>query len=278
MNRIIAVSLLSVSLAACNGSNLAGKPAGTITQANSQQVASGVSATVTGNSPTTGSGGQTTHAMHAHGRSQVRTASVRRGADSGFDPSCYTQSGDVYTLTNCLYAADGWTEVWNGTETVSYTDQSDWSDTYTLMVVSSDGQGDAENDALTGAQNSSLAGNVYTYAENDGDDFTGVYQGDSFAGNYADNLTWVFTASATDPNSGSETVAGTWSETYTDASGTQSVSTVVSTPTALTIDSTCDTGVVAGEILAVSGSSSVSMTWNGCDQETDVYSGPQGGS
>jgi hypothetical protein len=287
MRRIVIASLLSLPLVACNGSNVAGnKPAGTITQANSQQVAAGITTTVTGganSSPTTGGGeAEEMRTAHPHGASQTRTATVRHAHDDSGDgfvnDACYTQNGDVYTLTNCEWQGDGWTEYFNGTETFNETDQNDWNDSYNLMVVSSDGQGDAESDALNGTEAATQASNVYTYAENDTDAYTGAYQGDLYSGNYSDDLTWVFTASASDPNSGTETVAGTWAETFTDSTGTQDVSTVVSTPTALTIDSSCDSGVTAGEILAVSGASSVSMTWNGCDQETVVYSGPQSGS
>jgi hypothetical protein len=120
-----------------------------------------------------------------------------------------------------------------------------------------------ENDHLAGSESGSSSADSYTYVENFTDDYSGTYQGEAFAGNYAENLTYVFGFDST------MTVDGTWSETFND----ESVGATLTTTDPLQLSCGCASGILSGTVVASSGDSSVTMTWADCE-ETDTYSGP----
>ena len=264
-----------------------GPTKGQITASNSAQVAAALLGTVGG-----GSGG-------SGGSSATMRAKSRRSNFDGAD--CWTVSGDqsdadgdglpadaTFTYANCSYAADGWTETYSGSDelkdTTPTTASVDYTDQFDVQFAVSDSTGDSENDHLTGLDTSaSGAPGAVSYVDASSDDYSGTYESQSYSGNESDDLTYAFTANdsswnpLTDPApAGSETISGSWSDTF----GGQEIDTNVSTPTALAYDPACNGGdFTAGQIVAASSDgSSVTITWNGCNDVTETYQGGSSGS
>lgn len=284
MKRLMGITLAAVSglaLGGCNDGSLAGRAHGSITQQNSQQVGEAISATITG---TVGGGGGSS----GSGSQKLRAGSAMRAmTDNSGD--CYTVTGDesdadndgipldaTYTFDGCVYQDQGWTETWGGKETITdpVPDAAtyDFGASYDLTAAFVAGS-DNENDHLVGTETGAQACGAYTYVDAETDDYSGTWAGEDFAGTFADDLTYVFVPSGSDPNggAGTETVDGSWSETFNG----EQIDTQIQTTDPLVLDPSCSSYITAGTIVADSGTSSVTMTWNGCNQETIVYSGPQ---
>lgn len=269
----VAAAFVPFVVAGCNGSDLSkpGSPdTGGLTGENSDDVGHAIAAAVAGG----GAGGGSSAGASAQSNASSFT-------DEG---DCYTVSGDesdvdgdwipanaLYTLTDCTWAEEGWTVEYDGTQSFSdpHPDVADYAfaSAYDLTVAFSDGAGSFENDHWVGSDTADQSSDVYTYAQDFSVDFSGSYEGQVYAGNYAQDFTWEFTL--TSETSGTEIVTGTWSQTFDG----ETVSASIATTDPLVIDASCESGIVAGTIVATSGSATETITWTGCDQYTLSYEG-----
>jgi len=275
MRRIEATVVLTASLAvaACNGSNVEGSK-GHITQGNGSQVAQKLEQSLLGS-------------MLGRAGMPVSQGAAVRFTGGG---DCWTVSGDQtdsdgdgvpdsvsITYTSCTDSYDGWTETYDGTETFSdpTANTSDWAyaDVYDLTVAATDGT-DSETDHMTGSDSFGPDGASWKDSETFADDYSGTYQGQAFSGHATEDWAEVYTPNgAWSPDqplvAGTYTVTGDWSDTIDG----QSVSASISTPDPLVIDPACDTYFVSGTVVATDGTNTETLTWTGCDQYTDTYSG-----
>lgn len=267
-------ALVPVILAGCNGSDLSegGSPSTSgLTSENSNDVGHAIAAAVAG-----GGGGSASGASNASGSGASFTE------DEGDD--CWVVSGDesdadgddipanaLYTLTDCTWTEEGWTVTYDGTESVSdpHPDVADYAyaDSYDLTVAFSDGAGNEENDHYVGSDEASEENGTYTFHGALAVDFAGVHDGQSYSGHYAEDLTWTF--AFTSETSGIETVNGSWSQTLDG----ESVSVTLETTDPLVIDASCESGIVAGTVVATSGDATETITWTGCDEYSLAYDG-----
>lgn len=268
-------ALVPFVLAGCNGNDLSkpGAPGtGGLTGDNSDDVGHAIAAAVAGGG---GAGG---------GGEAAAASNASSFTDDGSMDDCYAVTGDesdadgdwipanaLYTLTDCTWSEEGWTAIYDGTQSISdpHPDVADYAfdSAYDLTVAFTDGAGNSENDHWTGSDSANQSGDVYTYAQAFDVDFSGVYDGQSYAGEYTQDFTWEFTL--TSETSGTEIVSGTWSQTFDG----ETVSASIATTDPLVIDASCDSGIVAGTIVATSGSATETITWTGCDQYTLSYDG-----
>lgn len=276
MNRIgisLAALLPTLALVGCNDGSLRDKGPSTLTQANSQQVGQALGATISGAASGNGTNGA--------GAKKLTQSLHHSSSFTGDTGECWTVGGDetdadadgipldaLYTLADCTYAQDGWTETYSGTEGISdpSPDAADfaYAETFDLNAGFT-GPDVTETDHLVGSDGGHMTGENYTYTDNFSDDYSGTYQGQSYAGSYAENLTYVYTPLNT------MTVDGTWSEIWDG----QTVDTSVATTDPLQLNAcACVSGIQSGTVVATSGDSSVTMTWLDCE-ETVTYSGPQ---
>ena len=268
-------ALVPIFLAGCNGAGVSGgngPDTGGLTEENSDEVGHAIAATVAGGGAA-GGGSSDGGGAEAH-------------SFSGDEDVCWAVSGDesdadgdeipanaLYTLADCTWSEEGWTSVWNGTEgiTDANPDEADFAYAYTydLTATHSDEFGNTQNDAYSGSSSAGPDGDAYVYAEAMDATYSGSYEGYDYEGAYAQDLVWAFTPANEDFTAGTETVDGTWSESFDG----ESVSVSISTTDPLVFDlAVCD-GVISGTIVATSGDATETITWTGCDEYTLTYDG-----
>ncbi len=200
---------------------------------------------------------------------------------------CWTVSGDTtdadgdeipldatYTF-DCAESDDGWSETYSGTVDLEDTspDAADYAfdEAFDLDYAVS-GEGYSASQSIDGTISSTRPEGAFRYETDLVIDYAANGDGEQVAGGVTENLVYLYTPDepfVDELVAGTYTIEGTWSETFDG----ETVSTEVSTPDPLVIDPSCESAIVSGTLLAVSGDGSITVTWNACDDWTVTYDG-----